>query len=204
MQSWTASVEQLRGNRGRISAPGHLHLGMTPESNKLPPVAIVVSVYNATVTRKLRDGAIAEYVRRGGSREQVQIYEVRGAFEIPVIAEAAAHRFVHNHGLCGVVCLGCIIKGDTRHDEVLGDVVTKELSRIAVHHRIPIGLGILTVNSADQAEARAGGDKGNKGQEAMAAALDAWSALEAIRTSTRSFTITDAAPDKLTARPSSH
>jgi 6,7-dimethyl-8-ribityllumazine synthase len=170
---------------------------MSSASPKLPPVAIVVSVYNATVTTRLREGAIAEYVRRGGEREAILLYEVRGAFEIPVVAEAAAHRFVHDHGLCGVVCLGCIIKGDTRHDEVLGDVVTEQLSRIAVRHRIPIGLGVLTVNDAGQAEARAGGDKGNKGQEAMAAALDAWGALEAIRTSTRSFKVGGPAPDKL-------
>jgi 6,7-dimethyl-8-ribityllumazine synthase len=170
---------------------------MSITNPKLPPVAIVVSVYNATVTMRLREGAIAEYVRRGGQRDAILIYEVRGAFEIPVVAEAAAHRFVHDHGLCGVVCLGCIIKGDTRHDEVLGDVVTERLSQIAVHYRIPMGLGLLTVNTPEQAEARAGGDKGNKGQEAMAAALDAWGALEAIRTSTRSFKLAEPAPDKL-------
>ena len=170
---------------------------MANNSVNLPPVAIVVSVYNATVTTRLRDAAIAEYMRRGGQRDGVMVYEVRGAFELAVVAEAAAHRFVHDHGLCAVVCLGCIMKGDTRHDEVLGDVVTEQLSRIAVHHRIPIGLGLLTVETPAQAEARAGGNKGNKGQEAMAAALDAWGALEAIRTSNRSFTLAEPAPDKL-------
>lgn len=170
---------------------------MTGSPPNLPSVAIVVSVYNATVTTRLREAAIAEYERRGGDRNRIRLYEVRGAFEIPVVAEAAALGLARDHAGGAVVCLGCVIKGDTRHDEVLGDVVTNELSGIAVRHGVPIGLGVLTVNTPEQAEARAGGDKGNKGEEAMAAALDAWAALEAVRTSKRSFMLTDTAPDKV-------
>lgn len=177
---------------------------MSASPPNLPPVAIVVSVYNATVTTRLLEGAIAEFVHRGGDRKSIRVYEVHGAFEIPVVAESVAGMFVRDWAGGAVVCLGCIIKGDTRHDEILGDVVTQELSSIATRHRVPIGLGVLTVNTPEQAEARAGGDKGNKGQEAMAAALDAWGALEAIRTSKQSFTLTDLSPDKVAQQARTH
>ncbi|MBU6414236.1 MAG: 6,7-dimethyl-8-ribityllumazine synthase [Planctomycetes bacterium] len=167
-------------------------------SHPLHKVALVVSVYNATVTDPLRKAAIAEFLRRGGKPENLLTYEVHGSFEIPVVAEAIMHAHQQNGVLLtAVVCLGCIIKGDTRHDEILGDVVTQELSSLAVRHRTPIGLGVLTVNTNEQALARAGGDKGNKGQEAMSAALDAAHAVHAARHLQGAFHLSGDSPDKL-------
>ncbi len=168
------------------------------DPKQLGKVALVISVYNASVTVPMRKAAIAEYLNRGGKPENILTYEVRGSFEIPVVAEALLH--AHNQTgfpLAAIVCLGCVIKGDTRHDEILGDVVTQELSAIAVRHRVPIGLGVLTVNTNEQALARAGGDKGNKGQEAMAAALDAADAVRAARNLQGSYKLSGVAPDKL-------
>jgi 6,7-dimethyl-8-ribityllumazine synthase len=167
-------------------------------SNPLHKVALVVSVYNATVTIPMRKAAVAEFLSRGGKPENLLTYEVRGSFEIPVVAEATLHAHQQNGILLtAVVCLGCVIKGDTRHDEILGDVVTQELSSLAIRYRVPIGLGVLTVNTNEQALARAGGDKGNKGQEAMAAALDAAHAVHAARHLQGAFHLFDASHDKL-------
>lgn len=79
-----------------------------------------------------------------------------------------------------VVVLGCIVKGETTHDQHLATAVANEIARIGVETGCPIGFGVLTVNSMEQAQARAGGAQGNKGEEAMAAALDTLEALERI------------------------
>lgn len=138
--------------------------------------AIVVSRYHHDITDKLRDGAIAEYVSRGGSKQDVLVLDAPGAFELPTIVAEAA--------MCGafdvVVALGCIIKGETSHDQHLATAVANEIARIGVDTGCPIGFGVLTVASMEQAKARAGGDQGNKGEEAMAAALDTFDALERI------------------------
>ncbi len=140
--------------------------------NSLPEVwiAVVVSRYNAWVTDRLLQGAIGEAERRLGERARIIVAPVAGAFEIPVVAAAAARGKV-----MAVVALGCIIKGETIHDEVIAHAVTRQLAGLAVRSGRPVGLGLLTVNNAAQAEARAGGAAGNKGAEAMAAALDALS-----------------------------
>ena len=138
--------------------------------------AIVVSRYHPDITDKLREGAIAEYVSRGGSKQDVLVLDAPGSFELPTIVAEAA--------MCGafdvVVALGCIIKGETSHDQHLATAVANEIARIGVDTGCPIGFGVLTVSSMEQAKARAGGDQGNKGEEAMAAALDTFDALERI------------------------
>ncbi len=130
-------------------------------------MAIVVSRYNVTVTDRLLAGAAVAYQRAGGRLADLHIAEAPGAFELVPICAAAARQA----GFAGVVALGCIIRGETRHDEVLGDAVTSGLANIALITGVPIGLGVLTVNSAAQAAARAGGKLGNKGEEAMVAVL---------------------------------
>ncbi len=138
------------------------------------PVAIVVSRYHDAITSKLLEGATAEYVSRGGAKQDVFVVDAPGAFELPTIAAEAA--------MCGVfdavVVLGCVVKGETTHDQHLATAVTNEIARIGVDTGCPIGFGLLTVENMEQAEARAGGAQGNKGEEAMAAALDTLESLE--------------------------
>ncbi len=133
----------------------------------LPPVAIVVSRYNASVTDRLLAGAALAYQRAGGRLGNLHIAEAPGAFELVPICAAAARQ----GGFAGVVALGCIIRGETRHDEVLGDAVTSGLANLALITGVPIGLGVLTVDTPAQAAARAGGKLGNKGEEAMLAVI---------------------------------
>ena len=142
--------------------------GQTRGEGTAPRVAIVVSRYNASVTDLLLEGARTEHLRRGGDESALTVYEAPGAFEVPAIAMAAAKsgRFA-----C-VVALGCIVKGETRHDHYLAHAVTDGLMRVATETGVAVGFGVLTVETGAQARARAGGKKGNKGAEAMSAALE--------------------------------
>jgi 6,7-dimethyl-8-ribityllumazine synthase len=133
----------------------------------LPPVAVVVSRYNATITDALLAGAIEEYLAAGGDRVHLDVLDAPGTFELVTIADAAAA----SNRYAGVVCLGCIVKGQTRHDEVLAHAVAQGLVNCSLKHQTPITLGVLTVNNNNQARARAGGKLGNKGSEAMEALL---------------------------------
>jgi 6,7-dimethyl-8-ribityllumazine synthase len=77
-----------------------------------------------------------------------------------------------------IVCLGCIIKGETSHDQYLAEAVAHGLTRISIDHGMPVAFGVLTVDSVEQARERAGGKHGNKGAEAMTAAIEAAKACE--------------------------
>lgn len=142
----------------------------------VPPVAVVVSRYNASITDRLLEGAIAEYEGRGGRADGVTVLEAPGAYELPAIALAAARtgRFA------AVVALGCLIRGETRHDRHIAGAVANGLVSVTMQTGLPAAFGVITAEDADQARARAGGKKGNKGKEAMAAALDAAAVIAAL------------------------
>lgn len=172
------------GNKPRrVAVYGPARIGATidsmpPEGSPTPPpVAVVVSRYNASITDRLRDGALAAYVARGGRREDVQVFEAPGSFELTVIAAEAARcgRFA------GVVALGCVIKGETRHDEYICHAVAQGVTTAAVQTGVPIAFGLVTTENSGQARERAGGIHGNKGEDSMKALLDTIAAVRAIR-----------------------
>lgn len=145
-------------------------------SAKPAPSAVVVSRYNETVTSVMLDGAVGAYLGRGGVESDLAVLEAPGAYELISIARAAA-----SSGMYGsVVCLGCVIKGETSHDVHISNAVANGLAQITIKTGIPVAFGVLTTNTNEQAIARAGGDKGNKGAEAMNAALDAADAIAQI------------------------
>lgn len=130
-------------------------------------VAIVASAYHADVTGALRDGAVSALKARGGSG---QIEEsAPGAFELPMVAQALAAR----GDVDAVVALGCVLTGETSHDRYICDAVAHGLMQVALRAGIPVTFGVLTCVTIEQARARSGGAKGNKGGEAMDAAIDA-------------------------------
>jgi 6,7-dimethyl-8-ribityllumazine synthase len=140
-------------------------------------VAIVTSAYHAEVTHAMERDAVAEFVRAGGEASHVMRIEAPGAFEVPFLVDAALARAdVH-----AAVAIGCIVRGETTHDRHLGMAVTCELSRISVARGKPVGLAVLTVENMAQARARAGGEVGNKGTDAMRAALACVRRCEEIR-----------------------
>jgi 6,7-dimethyl-8-ribityllumazine synthase len=161
------------------------------------PIAIAVSRYNRAVTDALLEGALAEADRRG---EPVPaVVDAPGTFELAALAARLAETGAYR----GIACLGCVIKGDTRHDEYINAAVAHALADVSVQSGIPAAFGVITAENADQARARAGGYKGNKGQEAMAALLDTLAAFDAIDDALEAGTpaavartITDPAKDK--------
>jgi 6,7-dimethyl-8-ribityllumazine synthase len=163
-------------------------------------IAIVVSRYNERVTGSMERGAVVEFVRLGGRAEDLVRVTAAGAFELPVLCRHAAE------SCDAVVALGCVIKGETRHDQVIGDSVANALAGLSVQTGTPVAFGVLTVDTIEQALARAqpvdetnlafvgaddrAGEKGkpvvdNKGVEAMRAAVETVNTIRAMSTATR-------------------
>lgn len=130
-------------------------------------MAVVVSRYNRWITDQLEAGAREEHARLTGGAGTLEMLEAPGSFELPIIALAAARTGKFD----AVVCLGCIIRGETSHDRHIAGAVAQSIAQVAIETGVPVAFGVLTVENAEQAEARAGGAMGNKGAEAMAAAL---------------------------------
>lgn len=165
----------------------------------------MLSLYNHSVTGRLLAGALWAYSARcfpatkpgdlqaeregcvhPAALDAVHVWHASGAFEIVPLAAEAARSGRYD----AVVALGCIIRGETTHDQHLAAAVTTGLAQIAASggpggRAIAVGLGVLTVNTPKQAAERAGGKFGNKGAEAMLAALDTLEGLKGIRLSRR-------------------
>ncbi|MCW5766346.1 MAG: 6,7-dimethyl-8-ribityllumazine synthase [Phycisphaeraceae bacterium] len=137
-------------------------------------LAVVTSRYNHEVTGPLLGGAIDAFAAAGGDPDALTLVDAPGSFELLALCGAAAR----SGRFDGVVALGCIVKGQTRHDEYLAAAVTTGLGLVSAQTGVPIGLGVLTVETQRQALERAGGPIGNKGAEAMEAVL---LTLEAMR-----------------------
>jgi 6,7-dimethyl-8-ribityllumazine synthase len=141
------------------------------EGTPRPPaklrVALLVSRFNELVTSRLLDGARQCLEEHRVPAAVVDVVWVPGAFELPVVAEAAAA----SGRYAAIVALGCVIRGETPHFDFVAGEAARGLGNVALAHRIPVGFGVLTTNTLEQAEARAGGAVGNKGYEAAEAAL---------------------------------
>lgn len=131
-------------------------------------IAIVVSRFNTEVTSGLLKGALAYFEEQGISIHQDDIKNAPGAFEIPIIAQA----LVLSGQFDGVVCLGCVVKGETAHFEYISDAASKGLMNVSLETGIPLTFGILTTYTQDQAIARSLNDAHNKGREAAAACAE--------------------------------
>lgn len=158
----------------------------------MPRVAVVVSRYNATITGRLLEGAQGAYAAAGGAAGDLLVVDAPGSFELPALALAAATR----GRVRGVVTLGCIIRGETRHDQYLAQAVATGVVEVTMRTGIPVTFGVLTTENVEQAEARAGGAQGNKGAEAMEALLQTIAAAETIGSSGGSVTARPQRPDK--------
>ena len=127
--------------------------------------AIIVSRFNAEVTNGLKRGALRFLEDNGVSSELIDLYEAPGAFEIPLIAQRLARSQVY----LGVICLGCVIKGDTAHFEFISLGATLGIMQGMLNTEVPISFGILTTYDENQALKRSREDSENKGREAAQA-----------------------------------
>ena len=128
--------------------------------------AVIVSRFNESITGSLREAAIAALAEAGATN--VQVLSVPGAFEIPQAARAAAE----SGRFDAVVCLGCIIRGETPHFDYIASAVAHGITDAAGDTGIPMAFGVLTTDTVEQAEARSGPGSDNKGREAAAAAIE--------------------------------
>ena len=168
---------------------------MSQPPTPLPPVALVVAQYNASVTNRLRDGALEAYGEAGGDPSSVAVLEAPGAFELPALCAVAAR----SGRFGGVVAIGCIIHGETSHGEHIAGAVARGLVDVTLQTGVPVTFGVLTVDTAGQAHARAGGREGNKGVEAMQALLETMAASAALARGETNARCRIAKPDKAAA-----
>jgi 6,7-dimethyl-8-ribityllumazine synthase len=131
-------------------------------------VCIVVARWNEFVTRKLLEGALSGLRERGLHEADVTTAWVPGAFEVPTAARWAAE----SGRFDAVICLGAVIRGETAHFEYVAGGAAEGIARVAQDTGVPVIFGVLTVDSVEQALARAGGKDGHKGEESARAAIE--------------------------------
>jgi 6,7-dimethyl-8-ribityllumazine synthase len=130
--------------------------------------AIVVSRFNDEITSGLLAGARDTLTEAGVSPADVTTVEVPGAFEIPLTAK----RLAESKRFDAVICLGCLIKGDTMHFEYIAAAASQGIMDVGLSTGVPIAFGVLTTLTDEQAEIRASAGAGNKGREAALAAIE--------------------------------
>src|SRR5204862_7108927 len=130
--------------------------------------ALVVSKYHDFVTDRLQNGALSALTAAGVAANEVTVLRVPGAFEIPIAAQHAAE----SGRFDAIVCLGCVIRGETPHFEYIATAVANGLTAAAAATGVPMAFGVLTTNSVEEAIERAGDGPANKGWEAAVAAIE--------------------------------
>lgn len=130
--------------------------------------ALVVSRFNHFITEKLMEGAVDALTRSGAKPEEIDIFWVPGAFEIPLVVKRIAAKKNHH----AVVCLGSVIRGETPHFDYIASEVTKGLAQLNLEFTIPVSYGIITADNTEQAIERAGTKMGNKGFQAAQSAIE--------------------------------
>ena len=128
---------------------------------------MVVSEYNDHITLPLRDGAVATILEHGGTEEDITVVYVPGAYELT----SGADILIESGEFDAVLCLGCVIKGETDHDIYINTAVANGITTLSMATGVPVQFGLLTPNTEQQAIDRAGGKHGNKGIEVAIAAI---------------------------------
>jgi 6,7-dimethyl-8-ribityllumazine synthase len=130
--------------------------------------AIIASRWNPRITDALVAGARRTFADHGVAEEAVDVIRVPGAWELPVAARTLASKRSH----VAIVALGCVVRGDTRHYEQVADGCSDGLMRVSLDHGVPVANGVLAVDRFEDAQARAGGSHGNKGEECALVVLE--------------------------------
>jgi len=141
-------------------------------------VAIVAARFNDFVVAKLVDGAVDALIRHGASEKNLELVRVPGAFDMPLVVR----RLAQSKRYDAIVALGAVIKGETAHFDYVAGECASGVARAALETGVPVGFGVLTCESFDQAIDRAGGKAGNKGAEAALAALEMANLLKRLDT----------------------
>ena len=140
-------------------------------------VAIVVSRFNELITEQLLRGAIDAWRRCGGGESTLEVARVPGAFELPIAAQALAQ----TQKFDAVICLGCVIRGATDHYDYVCSQTAGGLMKAGLDSGLPVIFGVLTTDTLEQAFERSGSKAGNKGAEAILAAIETANLLSLVR-----------------------
>lgn len=150
-----------------------IYEGNLVKTNK--KVGIIVSRFNEFITRKLLEGAIDCLKRHEIKEENIDVFYVPGAFEIPFIAKKLTKKYD------GIIAIGAVIKGDTDHYDYVCSEVTKGIASVSLESQKPIMFSILTVDNIEQAIERAGTKKGNKGFESALSLIEIFNLTDKIK-----------------------
>jgi 6,7-dimethyl-8-ribityllumazine synthase len=130
-------------------------------------VVIVVSEWNPTITEALYIGATETLVASGCKKKNISHINVPASFEMPSAAQFVAEEKKAD----AIICIGCVVQGETRHFDFICDAVANGIVNVSLKYNLPVIFGVLTTNNMEQARARAGGKHGNKGVEAAVTAI---------------------------------
>lgn len=142
------------------------------EGSKVPSakgmrIGIVYSEWNYEITGTLKKGAVDFLLKHGCKKEHIEVKSVPGSFELTL----GAQWMIEHTKVDAVICLGCVIQGETRHFDFICDAVAHGITQLNIDFSLPVIFGVLTPNTMKQAQERAGGKHGNKGEEAAATAI---------------------------------
>jgi 6,7-dimethyl-8-ribityllumazine synthase len=130
-------------------------------------IGIVISEWNEEITQALLKGAYSTLVKHGANEEDIYLDYVPGSFELPL----GAQTLLNSEELDAVICLGCVIQGETRHFDFICNAVANGIMKVSLDLNVPVIFGVLTTNTLQQAKDRSGGKHGNKGDEAAISAI---------------------------------
>jgi 6,7-dimethyl-8-ribityllumazine synthase len=137
---------------------------------------VVISRFNDFITNRLLDGLKDALLRHGVSDEDVEVALVPGSFEIPLVARKLAE----TKRFDAIICLGCVIRGDTPHFEYVASQATRDISRVGLESGLPVIYGVITADTLEQAIERAGTKAGNRGFQAAMNAIEMANLLRGI------------------------
>ena len=139
--------------------------------------AVLISRFNSFVTERLLDGALDALRRHGAADTDIEIIRTPGSWEMPLTAATVLRQKRHD----AIICLGCVIRGETPHFDYVAGEAAKGLGQLSMSEGIPVSFGVLTTNTLEQAIDRAGAKSGNKGADAALAAIEMANLLAALR-----------------------
>lgn len=131
-------------------------------------IAIVKSEWNPDIIERMHASCVDELLSHSIPTDHISIHTVPGSYELPL---GAKYILGGVNKVDAVICLGCVIQGQTKHDDYINHSIAQSISQLSLVSGVPVIFGVLTTNTAEQAEARSGGDHGNKGSESAIAAL---------------------------------
>jgi 6,7-dimethyl-8-ribityllumazine synthase len=152
------------------------HLVASPSGEGLR-IGVALARFNEAVTGQLLAGTLEALTRHGVAEDAIDVATVPGAFELPLCAQRMASTGRYD----ALVCLGAVVRGETPHFDFIAAEAARGIADVARRHDVPVAFGVLTTDTIEQALARAGGARGNKGYDAAMTALEMVRVLRALQ-----------------------